>query len=138
MRRVPSLLAGVAVVVVAACGDSAPAGTGAATCTPGTTASMGIAASGVSPKAVCVLPGGTVTFTNSTAAQHEIEVDSPCSATNGGTIAAGATRTLTFPTAQVCTFRDPTAAPGVAGTFVGTVAVTTVTVGGGGAGGAGY
>ena len=132
MRRAPSLLAGVVVVVVAACGDSAPTGTGAATCTPGTTASMGIAASGVSPKAVCVLPGGAVTFTNSTADQHEIEVDSPCSATNGGTIAAGAARILTFPVEQVCTFRDPTVTGTTAANFTGTVGVSTVVVGGGG------
>jgi plastocyanin len=127
-----SLLVGASVVVLAACGDSTPAGTGTGTCTPGTTASVGIAAAGVSPKAVCVQPNGKVTFTNSTAVQHEIEVESPCAATNGGTIAAGASRILTFPVEQVCTFRDPTVATSEAANFTGTVGVSTVVVGGAG------
>jgi len=131
MRRAMNLLVGASVVVLAACGDTTPA-TGAGTCTPGTTASVGITAAGVSPKAVCVRPAGTVTFTNGTAVQHEIEVDSPCSATNGGTITAGAARILTFPVEQVCTFRDPTVATSEAANFTGAVGVSAVVVGGGG------
>jgi plastocyanin len=132
MRRAMSLLVGASLVVLAACGDSTPAGTGTGTCTPGITASVGITAAGVSPKAVCVRPAGTVTFTNGTAVEHEIEVESPCSATNGGTIAAGATRTLTVPVEQVCTFRDPTVTGTAAANFTGTVGVSTVVVGGAG------
>jgi plastocyanin len=129
MQRGRNYLIGVAVLGLAACGGSS--GGGGGTCTPGQAAAFSIASSGISPKAVCVLPGGTVTFTNNDVASHDIEADSAsCPALNLGVIAAAQSKTATFPAVQTCTFHDATAPTNAA--FHGTVAVNTVVVSGGG------
>jgi plastocyanin len=111
---------------LAACGGG---GGGAATCTPGQSASMTIKSTGISPTNVCVLPAGSVTFTNSDAVPHHIEFDAATCPTVPE-IAAGSSQQATFPsTVMNCSFHDgnnPAAA------FSGTVAVTSAVVSGGG------
>ncbi|MFT3916691.1 MAG: hypothetical protein QM704_22205 [Anaeromyxobacteraceae bacterium] len=110
-------------VTLAACGGSSSESGAPGGCTPGTSASIAISASGVSPKAVCVKPGGTVTFTNNDTAAHDIESGATCTALNLGAIAAAGTATATFPTAQTCTFHDQGDPSNTA--FQGTVAVSS-------------
>jgi plastocyanin len=82
-----------------------------------------VTATGFSPRAVCVRPGGSVTFTNSDTVAHDIEAGAPCPQLNLAPIAAGGNATVTFPTAVVCAFFD--AAHSSDAAFQGTVAVTT-------------
>lgn len=115
--------------LLGACGGSSSDGSsGTGSCTPGSTASISITSTGVTPKAVCVLPGGTVTFKNNDTAQHDIESGTTCTQLNLGVIAAGGTATATLPTAEICPFHDQLNPTNTA--FQGTVAVTTGPVGG--------
>jgi plastocyanin len=122
-----------ALAVLGACGGSSNSGGGGSqTCTPGPTAAIVITASGLTPVNVCVSPGGTVTFTNSdTAASHDIEFETGgASCPTVGQLAPGAHVAVVFPTAATCTFHDGNSPSNAA--FRGTVAVTQVTVSGGG------
>lgn len=110
--------------LLGACGGSSSGGSsGTSTCTPGSTASFSITSTGVTPKAVCVLPGGMVTFKNNDTAQHDIESGTTCTQLNLGVIAAGSSATATMPTAEICQFHDQLNPTNTA--FQGTVAVTT-------------
>ncbi len=118
---------GVALLVAAAslagCGGSPSGGNGGGgSCTPGATASITIRSSGITPTAVCVLPTGSLTFTNSDTAAHDIE-SGTCTDLNLGSIAAGASRVATFSTTETCPFHDAGSPSNTA--FQGTVAVTT-------------
>jgi plastocyanin len=125
MRTAALLLAGAGALALGGCGGG---GNGAASCTPATTASLTITAAGVSPTNVCVQPQGQVTFTNNDTVAHHIEFDTAgCPAVPE--IAAGAQATATFNTAENCSFHDGNNASNA---FRGTVAVTAVTVTGGG------
>ena len=127
MRCAGVLVCGVASAMVAACGGS---GGGGDSCSPGPTASLSITATGLSPTNVCIQPGGVVTFTNSdTAAAHDIEFDTAGCPTVGN-IPPGGQVTATFMTEENCSFHDARNATNAA--FQGTVAVTSVTVMGGG------
>lgn len=108
------------------CGASSSSGSG--TCTPGSTASVAITSTGFSPKAVCVLPGGSVTFTNTDSVAHDVESGQVCTQLNLGPIDAGQSRTVTFPTAETCTFADAAHTSDAA--FQGTVAVSSGTTSG--------
>ncbi|HEY6002149.1 MAG TPA: hypothetical protein VIV57_04685 [Anaeromyxobacter sp.] len=116
-----------AAAVLGGCGGPSNGGGG---CTPGASAAITIKSTGVSPTAVCVLPGGSVTFTNSdTVQQHEIVSDGTCPELDTGVLAqSGGTVTLVFPTAKTCAFHDSVNASNTA--FQGTVAVTSAPVSG--------
>jgi len=77
----------------------------------------------VSPAAVCVQPGGSVTFTNADTVQHDVESGVACPELNLGVIAPAQSKTATFPVAEVCPFHDAGAPGNMA--FQGTVAVTS-------------
>ncbi len=122
-------------VLLAACGGTSSSG-GGPTCTPGTTTTVTIAAGGVSPKAVCVLPStspsnGIVVFRNNDTVAHSVahsgttcpELDVGPIAPNGGTLDSAPLTTV-----AVCQFHDVAAPANTA--FQGTVAVTTGMVGG--------
>ncbi len=110
--------------LLGACGGSSSSGSsGTGSCTPGSTAAFSITSTGLAPKAVCVLPGGTVTFKNNDTAQHDIESGTTCTQLNLGVIAPGGSATATMPTAEICTFHDQLNPTNTA--FQGTVAVTT-------------
>jgi len=95
------------------------------------TAAIALNAMGVSPKNACVLPGGTVTFTNNDTAAHDIEFGAAgCPTSLGPITPSGGAVTGTFPTQGNCSFHDADNPTNTA--FQGTVAVTTGTVGGGG------
>ncbi len=116
----------IAAAFVAGCGGGSSSMQGGGTCTPGQSASFSIASTGFSPQAVCVLPGGTVTFTNHDTVAHDVEetgTTTGCAGLNLGSIAAGQAATGMFPTAATCTFHDVAHASDAA--FQGTVAVTT-------------
>lgn len=120
--RTGSVLARCGVVLLlGACGGGGEE-PGGGSCTPGPSAAIGITSAGVAPKAVCVLPAGTVTFTNNDSVAHDIESTS-CTELALGSIAPAASAPATFPAAKVCSFHDTTK-PGNAA-FEGTVAVTT-------------
>lgn len=127
MRLAASSLAGAVALGLAACGGGG--GGGGGSCTPGPTAAIHITATGISPVNVCVEPAGTVTFVNDdAAATHDIEFDTAgCPAV--GNISPGGQATATFPTQANCSFHDGSNASAA---FRGTVAVSTVTVTGGG------
>ncbi len=118
-----------AALSLVACGGGG-GGSGNSSCTPGTTASMSITASGLSPKAVCLLPGGTVTFDNTDAAAHDIESDGSCPALSLGSIAAGQKKSVALPDVQTCSIHDADNPTNAA--FQGTVAVSSATTSGGG------
>jgi plastocyanin len=107
-------------------GGSGGGGGGSGSCTPGQSASVSITSAGLSPMAVCVVPGGTVTFTNHDTVAHDIESTGTCPQLNLGSIAAGQADTAMFPTTATCTFGDATK-PGNAA-FQGTVAVASAPV----------
>jgi plastocyanin len=111
-----------------ACGQDTSGATGGTRCTPGATAAVAIAASGVTPKAVCMLPGGTVTFSNSDTVAHDIQSGAGCPLLNLGPIAAQASATATLPTVATCAYHDENDPTNAA--FQGTVAVTNAPVGG--------
>lgn len=113
-----------------ACGGSGGGGGTSGTCTPGPSATIAIAATGISPTNVCVQPGGTVTFRNDdAAATHDIEFETAgCPAV--GDVSPGTQVSASFPTTRNCTFHDGRNASSTA--FRGTVAVTSTMVSGGG------
>jgi plastocyanin len=80
----------------------------------------------VSPLAVCVLPGGTVTFTNSDTVPHDIQSGTACPELNLGPIPPSQDRAVTFPAVGVCTYRDQNDPANAA--FQGTVAVADAPV----------
>ncbi len=121
------VLAAAAAMGLAACGGG---GGGGASCSPGPTAALAISATGISPTNVCVQPGGTVSFTNNDmSSTHDIEFDTSGCPTVGNIPPQGQ-MTVTFPTQENCSFHDGTNPSSTA--FRGTVAVTSVTVSGGG------
>ena len=131
MRTTSVVAIGMAAAALASCGGDAPAaGAGGGTCTPGTTAGITITATGVSPKAVCVLPAGTVRFTNSDTVAHTVQSVGGCTQLDLGPIAPAGSATATFPIEALCSFRDAAAPTSVA--FQGTVAVTVAPATGGG------
>lgn len=109
------------VALLCGCGTTDDTTTGG--CTPRSTAAVAIAATGVTPKAVCVLPTGMVTFTNGDTVPHDIQSGVACPQLNLGAIAASASVTATFPTAATCPFHDELDPTNVA--FQGTVAVSS-------------
>jgi len=128
MRWAVSLFSGVVAATLAGCGGGG--GNGADSCNPGPSASYTISSTGISPTNVCISPGGTVTFTNSDTASHHIEFETAGCPT-GPDISGGSSATVTFAeTQQNCSFHDGNNPSSAA--FKGTVAVTNVTVSGGG------
>jgi plastocyanin len=123
--RLALALAGALIV---ACGGSSSGG--GDSCTPGSSATITITATGMSPQNACIQPGGSVTFTNSDTTQHDIEFQGSGCPTSPGGIQAGASKSTVFPTSQNCGYSDNTKA-GVAA-FTGTIAVSTQTQTGGG------
>jgi plastocyanin len=129
----PAIIAAscLAALGLTACGGSTAAGgTTGGTCTPGTTATFNINSTGVSPKAVCVLPAGNVRFNNNDTVAHVIEASGACAELNLGSIAAGSFATASFPIEATCGFRDAGSPANTA--FQGTVAVTAGVATGGG------
>jgi len=124
------MAAGAGVLGLAACGGGGGGGGGSNSCSPGPAAAITITATGTSPTNVCVAPGGAVTFSNNDmTATHDIEFDTGGCPTVGN-IAPGGQVTATFPTQENCSFHDGKNATSTA--FKGVVAVTAVTVSGGG------
>ena len=116
--------AAAAVLGVAGCGGYSSKNMSYGTpCTPAATAQVTVSSTGFEPTAVCVLPGGTVTFNNADTVAHDIESGTTCTALNLGSIPAGMSVGATLPTAAVCTFFD--AAHSTNPAFEGTVAVTS-------------
>lgn len=114
---------------IAACGGGG--GGGGGSCSPGPTATLTITATGLLPTNVCVQPGGKVTFVNSdTSATHSIVFETSSCPPGGDVPANGGQLAVAFPTQVNCTFHDGTNPTNNA--FQGTVAVTQVTVSGGG------
>jgi plastocyanin len=109
---------------VIGCGGGSGGSQGNGTCNPGQTATIGISATGVSPKAVCVQPGGTVTFVNGDMVAHGIAAGAPCPELTVASIGAGQSETVQLPTTATCTYDADAAHPGSAA-FQGTIAVTT-------------
>jgi len=130
MRLASCLTLGALATSIAACGAGGNTNTGGGTCTPSLAAAITIAGGGVSPSAVCVLPNGTVTFTNRDTVAHDIQSGTACPALNLGPIGPSLSKAATFATAQVCAFHDAANATNAA--FQGTVVVTAAVVTGGG------
>jgi plastocyanin len=126
MRRASSWMAGLAVVGLAACGGSDGGGTTGGSCTPTLAGTVSITATGVAPKAVCIRPTGTVTFTNNDTVAHDIEADAGCTPLNLGAIAPAASKVATFPSAEICAYHDALNATNAA--YQGTVAVNSAPV----------
>jgi plastocyanin len=118
-----------AVAALVGCGGGGGGGGGGGTCTPASTAAVAVTATGLSPMAVCVTPGGTVTFTNSDAVQHAMQADSGCVGFSAVTLAPSGTQSasaaVAFASAQTCTFHVADKAGDSA--FQGTVAVSSTT-----------
>jgi plastocyanin len=115
--------------LLGACGGSMNNNNGSGSCNPGGTAAITIKSSGMTPMNVCVLPSGTVTFTNSDTAPHDMVSDATCPELNTGSIAPSTTATVTFAnTTKVCSFHDSLNPSNTA--FQGFVNVTTAPVGG--------
>lgn len=111
-----------AAMALGACGGSSSSGS-SGTCNPSSFASMTLSSSGVSPKAVCVTPGGTVAFRNTDTVQHNVQGDTPaCAVLNTGGIDPNTTKSVTLQTPQTCGFHDGDSANAA---FDGTVAVTS-------------
>lgn len=123
-----------ATAALVACGGGGGGGGGSgsvATCTPGQTAATTITATGLTPLNVCIRPTGVVTFRNDDTAAHQLVPETaPCPSGGLPSVAPGASVDVTFPTSGNCTFHD-SAQPANAA-FRGTVAVSQVTVSGGG------
>lgn len=122
MRSAISFVPAAMVAAALACGGGSSGGGSGGSCTPGPSASVAITSSGVSPKAVCVLPSGSVTFTNNDTVAHDIQ-GSGCTELNLGSIAPAGTKSATFSTTETCTFHDAGSPSNAA--FQGTVAVTS-------------
>lgn len=124
--RIGSAFALSAALTLCACGGSGGGG-GGGTCNPGATAAFTIKSTGITPAAVCVLPGplpnGVVSFNNADTVVHTV-TSTDCSAElNGlGSIAPSGTATANFGAAQkTCTFSvNPGNTP-----FQGTIGVTS-------------
>ncbi len=131
MRLAACLALGASAVALEACGGGGGGG-GGGTCTPSQSASMTLSASGVSPKAVCVLPtNGTVAFTNNDTVQHSIEFETSCSGVTGVSVdPSGGTKSVAFTIVQTCTFHDKDSSSNAA--FQGTIAVAAAMVTGAG------
>lgn len=127
MRTPFEWLIGASLLGLVACGGSSTDGTGGpvgGTCTPGLTASVGLSATGATPKAVCLRPGGSVTFTNGDTVAHTIQwAGASCPTANLGPIAAAGNASVSFPDEAICTFRDADAPANTA--FQGTVGVSS-------------
>jgi plastocyanin len=113
-----------------ACGGDSGTGGGSNTCTPGSTAAIAFTATGLSPQNACVLPNGTVTFTNNDTAAHSVVFDTQGCPTVGDIAPGGGHVNATFPTQANCTFHDGANATNTA--FRGTVAVAASVQTGGG------
>jgi len=123
-----ALALAVAGALVVACGGSG--GGGGQTCTPTSSFTITITSTGMSPQNACVLPNGTVTFSNSDTVQHDIEfAGSGCPQSPGG-IQPGSSAPVQFTTVQNCGYSD-NSKQGVAA-FTGTIAVSNETQTGGG------
>lgn len=109
-----------AAALLGACGGGGDGMGGGATCPLTATAAIDLTSSGASPHTVCVLVGGSVTFTNQDSVQHDIESGTGCPQLNLGVLAPTATATATFPSATVCPFHDALNPTNTA--FQGTVA----------------
>jgi plastocyanin len=122
MRLAPAFALCTAALSLGGCGGGSDTGGGTARCNPGTSASMTIRNTGLTPAAVCVVPTGTVTFTNQDTVPHDLVADDPsCTELNTGVMQPAASVPKTFPDAKTCAFHDnlnPAAAA-----FKGTVAV---------------
>lgn len=123
MGRAATWLLVAASLGAAACGGDGGTVTTGGGCTPTGAASITITSTGVAPKAVCVLPGGSVTFANQDSVAHDIEAGTACPALNLGSIPAGQSRAATLTAAGVCTYSDATSPTNTA--FQGTVAVSS-------------
>lgn len=122
MRASSGLAVGVLAVVLGGCGSAYESGSDGGGCTPGMTAGISITSAGVSPKAVCVLLGGSVTFTNQDAVAHDVQSDATCPELAVGSIPAAQSRTATMPAAaRTCAFHDAGNPSNAA--FQGTVSV---------------
>ncbi len=119
-----SMLLVAAAAWLGGCGGGG-SGNGSGSCNPGPTASVTINASGFTPKAVCVVPTGQVTFMNADTVAHDIESGATCASLNLGPIAAGKSAVASFQTAETCSFVD--AAHSADPAFQGTVAVSSGT-----------
>jgi plastocyanin len=123
MGRAGVSLFAVVAVALGACGGGSSSGGSSGTCNPSSAASMTLSSSGVTPKAVCVVPGGTVTFRNSDTVQHDIQGDTAaCAVLNTGGIDPNTSKSVTLQTTQTCGFHDGDSANAA---FDGTVAVTS-------------
>ena len=120
MGRSSVFLAAVAAVALSACGGGSSSSSGGS-CSPGPSTTLTFSATGVTPKAVCLLPSGTLHLVNTDSVQHH--VGSACTELNVGGIDAGTTKDVILTTAQTCSFNDPDAPTNAA--FQGTVAVTS-------------
>ena len=128
MRTVTCMTLFASAALLGACGGSDNGG-GGGTCTPGPTTAVTITSAGVTPKAVCVRPTGTVTFTNNDTANHDIRHSgTTCTELDLGVIAPSGSATATLPTAAICQYHDALSPANAA--FQGIVAVTTGQVGG--------
>ncbi len=109
-----------AAALLAACGGASSSKQSTGSCTPGTTASVTISSSGISPTNTCVLPGGTVSFANQDSAAHTVNATTAgagCAGLNLGSIPGNSSKTSgTLPTAMACSFSDGTSNPAFAGT----------------------
>jgi hypothetical protein len=114
-------------LVLAACGGG---GGGGASCTPHATSAIVLTSTGTTPTNACVLPAGTVTFTNNDTAPHDIEFGAAGCPVLGPITPGGGQVTGTFPTPGSCVYHDADNPTNTA--FQGTVAVTNSNVGGGG------
>lgn len=127
MSRLGLALAAASAAVVACGGGS---GGGGQSCTPSNAFSITITATGMSPQNACVLPNGTVTFTNSDSVQHDIEIQGTGCPQSPGGIQPGSSAPVVFTTVQNCPYNDGTK-QGVAA-FTGTIAVSNEIQTGGG------
>ena len=126
MSRVSVVGAVAALVAVAACGGGSDSGGGGGggSCTPSDLKTMTLTSAGVTPKAQCVLPNGTVNFVNNDTVAHDIAGDAGCTALNIGAIAPASSKAATFSaTLQTCNFHDANAPTNAA--FQGSVTVAT-------------
>ncbi len=113
---------------LSACGGSSSDGGGQGSCSPTMSTGFTLSAAGVSPKAACVLPAGTVTFTNSDTASHDIVSSGGCPDLVVGAIAPSQQKSVVLSTIEICTFHDASNATNTA--FVGTIAVNNAMVSG--------
>ena len=79
--------------------------TGTTTSTAPATATVTIQAFKYNPASVTVKSGGTVTFTNMDTVAHTVSPASGAAFTGSGNIAAGASATVTFPTAGTANYK---------------------------------